>query len=81
MPVWILLVGALVLVALVKGGAGRSERRLAKAIAHQQMPMQAADAPAWMPGMWAHGRKRHWISLVPRWALILGLVVLAALVV
>ncbi|MCY0922346.1 hypothetical protein OS965_30010 [Streptomyces sp. H27-G5] len=76
-----LLVGALVLVVLVKGGAGRGERRLAKAIAHQQMPMQAADAPAWMPGMWAHGRKRHWLSLVPRWALILGLVVLAALVV
>ncbi|MER5809887.1 FtsK/SpoIIIE domain-containing protein [Streptomyces sp. NPDC002033] len=80
MPVWILLVGALVLVALVKGGAGRSERRLAKAIAHQQMPMQAADAPAWMPGAWAKGHKRHWLSLVPRWAKVLLLAVLAAAV-
>ncbi|NXY94480.1 hypothetical protein HYE82_08755 [Streptomyces sp. BR123] len=79
MPVWMLLVGGLVLVMLVKGGAGRSERRLAKAIAHQQMPMQAADAPAWMPGVWAKGHKRHWLSLVPRWAKVLGLALIAAL--
>lgn len=80
MPVWMLLVGALVLVVLVKGGAGRGERRLAKAIAHQQMPMQAADAPAWMPGVWAKGHRRHWLSLVPRWAKVLLLAVLAAAV-
>ncbi|MFD0353648.1 FtsK/SpoIIIE domain-containing protein [Streptomyces sp. NPDC127110] len=79
MPVWMLLVGGLLLLILVKGGASRSERRLAKAIAHQQMPMQAADAPAWMPGVWAKGHKRHWLSLVPRWAKVLGLALLGAL--
>lgn len=80
MPVWILLVGALVLLVLVKGGGSRSERRLAKAIAHQQMPMQAADAPGWMPGAWAKGHKRHWLSLVPRWAKVLGLGLVVALI-
>lgn len=79
MPIWILLLGALVLVVAVKGGGSRSERRLAKAIAHQQMPMQAADAPGWMPGPWAKGHKRHWLSLVPRWAKLLGLVLVVAL--
>ncbi|WP_277816914.1 FtsK/SpoIIIE domain-containing protein, partial [Streptomyces sp. CT34] len=79
MPVWIVAAGVLLMVLLFGGGRGsRAERRFLKRMARQQMPMQAADAPGWMPGVWANGHKRHWISMVPRWAVVLFLIVLAA---
>ncbi|MET9956286.1 FtsK/SpoIIIE domain-containing protein [Streptomyces sp. NPDC006339] len=81
MPVWMVLAGVLVL-ALFFGNRGtRAERRLLRRMSRVQMPMQAADAPDWMPGSWANGQKRHWLSLVPRWAIVLFVLLAAALAV
>jgi hypothetical protein len=82
MPVWIVVVAGLVVLTACAGGrrGTRAERRFLRAMAHQQMPMLPAEAPGWMPAMWAQGRRRHWISLVPRWARVLFLVLGAALV-
>jgi hypothetical protein len=81
MPVWMVLAGLLLAVLLFGGRGSRSERRLLRRMSRAQMPMQAADAPGWMPGTWANGKKRHWISLVPRWVVVLMLLLAAALAV
>lgn len=83
MPVWMIGAAVLLLVLLFSPGRGgsRSERRLLRTMARQQMPMQPADAPGWMPSVWANGHKRHWVSLMPRWAVALFLLLFAVLLV
>ncbi|MGA4844705.1 hypothetical protein [Streptomyces sp. G45] len=75
------LAGVLVLVLLFGNRGTRAERRLLRRMSRVQMPMQPADAPGWMPGTWAHGKKRHWMSLVPRWAIVVFVLLVGALAV
>lgn len=80
MSIWMILGGLLLVVLLMpRRRSSRAERRMFKAMAHREVPMQAADAPQWMPVEWANGRKRHWISLIPRWARVLFVLVAAVL--